>query len=172
MVNTPYVRCPKLIMMNVLYEIYKSFKLLLPALIPSWNFFDLIAPSPRIQFSLFNDENKSTKNWQEFRPRPKHLSFSQMILRMLWNPRWNESLYLVSCAERIIENYTKHSEIEILTRIKNNLNTKNNRRSYDVEIKCSMLCCAKANPISISVNLTAVSKFTMAHPLTISVYAK
>ena len=98
-----------------------TLKLLFPALIPSWNFFDLIAPSPRIQFSLLKEENDSERNWQEFRPRPKHLSFLQMIKRMLWNPVWNESLYLVTCAERIIDSYTSHSEDEILSRIENNL---------------------------------------------------
>ena len=98
-----------------------TLKLLFPALIPSWNFFALIAPSPRIQFSLLTKEKDSDKSWQEFRPRPKRLSFLQMIKRMLWNPVWNESLYLVSCAERIIDAYTPHSEDEILARIENNL---------------------------------------------------
>ncbi len=36
---------------------------------------------------------------------------------MFWNPEGNESLFLVSCAERIMENYTPHSENEILKRI-------------------------------------------------------
>lgn len=27
------------------------FKLLLPALIPSWNFFDVIAPAPRVEYA-------------------------------------------------------------------------------------------------------------------------
>ena len=98
-----------------------TLRLLFPALIPSWNFFDLIAPSPRIQFSLLKEENDSDRNWQEFRPRPNHLPFLQMIKRMSWNPMWNESLYLVSCAERIIDAYTPHSEDEILTRIESNL---------------------------------------------------
>ena len=98
-----------------------TLKLLFPALIPSWNFFDLIAPSPRIQFTLLKEENDSNRNWQEFRPRPEHLSFLQMIKRMLWNPMWNESLYLVACAERIIDTYSSHSEGEILARIENNL---------------------------------------------------
>ena len=98
-----------------------TLKLLIPALIPSWNFFDLISPSPRIQFSLLKEENDLNTNWQEFHPRPNHLSFLQMIKRMLWNPAWNESLYLVSCAERIIDAYTPHSEDEILTRIESSL---------------------------------------------------
>lgn len=98
-------------------KILQSLKLLLPALIPSWNFFDIVAPSPRIEFSLLNSENENALEWTEFRPRPAHLSFVQMLKRMLWNPKWNESLFLVSCAERIMENYTPHSENEILKRI-------------------------------------------------------
>lgn len=43
---------------------------------------------------------------------------------MLWNPKWNESLYLVSCAERIIEEHTVHSENEILNRIQKELTSK------------------------------------------------
>jgi len=102
-------------------KILQSLKLLLPALIPSWNFFDIIAPSPRIEFSLLNSENENALEWTEFRPRPAHLSFVQMLKRMLWNPGWNESLFLVSCAERIMENYTPHSENEILKRIKRDI---------------------------------------------------
>lgn len=93
-------------------------KLLLPALIPSWNFFDVIVPSPRIQFCILNNGNDSQSEWQEFRPRPAQVSFPQMLLRLFWNPTWNESLFLVSCAERLIEYPTQHSEDEIFKRIK------------------------------------------------------
>jgi len=40
-----------------------------------------------------------------------------MLGRMLWNPERNESLFLVSCAERIVQQPTQHSEDEILKRI-------------------------------------------------------
>lgn len=93
-------------------------KLLLPALIPSWNFFDVIVASPRIQFSILNKESETTESWQEFRPRPAHLSIWQMLGRMFWNTDWNESLFLMSCAERLMEYPTRHSEDEILKRIK------------------------------------------------------
>ena len=98
-------------------NIFKTVKLLLPAIIPSWNFFDFIAPSPRIQYSLLSGENRPQTAWQEFRPRPEHVSFSQMLKRMLWNPWWNECLFLMSCAEVLVANPTKHSEDEILKRI-------------------------------------------------------
>jgi len=100
---------------------FHLFKLLLPAILPSWNFFDVIAPSPRIQFSLLDSKNKIVADWSEFRPRIKNLSLKQMFLRIFWNPVWNESLFMLSCAERIMENPTEHSELEILDRIKRDL---------------------------------------------------
>lgn len=96
----------------------QTLKLLLPALIPSWRFFDAISPSPRIEFMLLRTAQDTSDNWQEFRPRPAYLSFSTMLKRMFWNPRWNESLFLVSCAERLMTNPTEHSRQEIFKRIK------------------------------------------------------
>lgn len=100
-------------------------KLLLPALIPSWNFFDVIAPSPRIQFALLNSEDEEPPQWREFRPRPARVSFMQMLAHMVWNPVWNESLFMISCAERLMEQPTQHSEDEILKRIVAELNRDN-----------------------------------------------
>lgn len=99
----------------------KTLKLLLPALIPSWRFFDEIAPSPRIEFTLLKTAQGTPGGWQEFRPRPARLSIGSMLKRMVWNPRWNESLFLVSCAERLMANPTEHSSQEILKRIRADL---------------------------------------------------
>ena len=99
----------------------QTLKLLLPALIPSWRFFDVIAPSPRVEFRLLETEQGSAEDWQEFRPRPERLSVGSMLKRMVWNPRWNESLFLVSCSERLMKNPTEHSHQEILRRIKREL---------------------------------------------------
>lgn len=100
----------------------QTLKLLLPALIPSWRFFDVIAPSPRIEFTLLGAEEGVLEQWQEFFPRPAHLSLMDMLKRIFWNPHWNESLFLVSCAERIIKDPTDHSSQEILKRIRASLN--------------------------------------------------
>lgn len=99
----------------------RSFQLLLPALIPSWRFFDVIAPSPRIEFAWLASIQDTADQWHEFRPRPVRLSFTAMLRRLFWNPEWNETLFLVSCAERMIENPTAHSHQEILARIKASL---------------------------------------------------
>ena len=96
-------------------------KLFLPIIIPSWRFFDSIAPSPRIEFTLLETIQETSDNWQEFRPRPAKLSISNMLKRMLWNPRWNESLFLLSCAERLMISPSRKSEEEIEKRIKNEL---------------------------------------------------
>jgi hypothetical protein len=93
------------------------FSLLLPALIPSWNFFDVIAASPRVEYALADSRDAALDAWTEFRPRPQSLSPAAMLGRLLWNPRWNESLYLVSCAERLVEEPTAHGEDEVFRRI-------------------------------------------------------
>lgn len=96
----------------------KAIKLLLPALIPSWRFFDTIAPSPRIEFTVLKTAQETPDRWQEFRPRPAQLPMSSMLKRLFWNPRWNETLFLVSCAERLMQNPTEHSSQEIMKHIK------------------------------------------------------
>jgi hypothetical protein len=92
-------------------------RLLLPALIPSWNFFDVIAPSPRVEYALTTAREEAPSGWREFRPRPAHVSVATMLGRLAWNPRLNQTLFVVACAERLIENPTDHSQDEIFRRI-------------------------------------------------------
>jgi hypothetical protein len=95
-----------------------TLKLLLPALIPSWNFFDVIAPAPRVEYALLASPGDATGVWREFRPRPEHVSLATMLKRLVWNPRWNQTLFVMSCAERLAEDRTPaHSEDELFKRI-------------------------------------------------------
>jgi len=94
-----------------------AFKLLLPGLIPSWEFFKSVEPSPRVQWRLLADPDEDGTDWQEFRPRPAQISPFTMLLRLFWNPTWNESLYMVSLAERLMLNPTSHSVHEIQRRL-------------------------------------------------------
>jgi hypothetical protein len=96
----------------------RTLSLLLPALVPSWRFFDVIAPSPRIEFRRMRRGEDLSQDWQEFRPRPQRLSFATMVGRLFWNPRWNESLYLTGCAERIIDERSTRLTDEVLLRIR------------------------------------------------------
>ncbi|WP_417700665.1 hypothetical protein [Pseudophaeobacter sp.] len=98
----------------------RLISLFLPTVIPSWRFFNTVAPSPRIEFRLIEPGQSAAHavgGWQEDRPRPQHLRLWQMLQRMLWNPQWNEQLYLVSCAERLIEAPSQHSIDEINHRV-------------------------------------------------------
>lgn len=95
----------------------RPLSLLLPALIPSWNFFDVIAPSPRIEYVLLSSRGAVADDWRAFRPQPERMSPSTMLLRLFWNPRWNETLFVVSCAERLVTAPTAHSEDEVFQRI-------------------------------------------------------
>lgn len=95
----------------------RPLQLLLPALLPSWGFFDYIQPSPRIQYHLLDAQQQPLGEWLEFRPRPQHVTFDVMLRCLLGNARWNETLFMMSCAERIVEHYTAYSENQILERI-------------------------------------------------------
>lgn len=96
---------------------FTMFKLLLPALIPSWRFFDVIAASPRIEYAQMATPSEAVMDWREFRPRPERLSMAAMLGRLFWNAQWNEALYVVSCAERLLTEPTTHSQDEIFRRV-------------------------------------------------------
>lgn len=98
----------------------QTLKLLLPAIIPSWRFFDIIAPAPSIEYALLQTQD-TVPVWHEFRPRPENVTAPTMFKRLFWNPYWNETLFLVSCAERLLEEPTPHSSNEIIARIKADL---------------------------------------------------
>lgn len=86
---------------------FRVVLLLLPALIPSWRFFREVAPSPRIDYRLDGGA------WLRLCPRPPRLSPLEVLVRLIWNPRRNEELYLVTLSERLAEAPTRHSIDEI-----------------------------------------------------------
>ncbi|MFK7944451.1 MAG: hypothetical protein AB8B85_16270 [Paracoccaceae bacterium] len=96
---------------------WRSLSLLAPAIIPSWRFFQSIEPSPRIEIAVRPDAN-GVVFWQQFRPRPARLSAFKILGRLVWNPWWNECLYLTSLAERLILDDRDHAQNEIIERIK------------------------------------------------------
>lgn len=102
----------------------QPLKLLLPALIPSWNFFDEIAASPRIEYAVLPSPDDAG-DWREFRPRPPRVSPFATVGRLFWNARWNETLFVVSCAERLLAEPTEHSRSEIFRRIARDIPDKN-----------------------------------------------
>ena len=96
---------------------FHTLKLLLPAMIPSWNFFDVIAASPRVEYALLQSCDETERKWREFLPRPNHLSVGAMAARLFWNAQWNEALFVLSCAERLMDGGADHIQEEIFRRI-------------------------------------------------------
>lgn len=100
-------------------------RLLLPAIVPSWRFFDVVSASPRLDYAVMTTADEEAGQWQEFRLRPATLSLRAMLRRLLWNAEWNENLFLVSLAERMMRVSTAeteaHSERELLLRVARHL---------------------------------------------------
>jgi hypothetical protein len=99
----------------------RTLALLLPALAPSWRFFARVVYSPRVEFAVLGSADDTPRVWREFRPRPAHLPLHAMLRRLVWNPRWNESLFLVSCCERFLDRGAQRNIDEILARIADDL---------------------------------------------------
>lgn len=102
---------------------WKSALLVLPVLVPSWRFFKSIEPSPRVQWTLLPDPNAQPRQWLDLNPSAPALSLRSMVMRLFWNPHWNDALFVVSCAERINQQPTEHSVSEIRLRILRELHT-------------------------------------------------
>lgn len=83
-----------------------ALRWLLPVLIPSWRFFDRVGPAPSVEFALGPAQEGPWERWEPVHPRPRRLPLIAMFRRLFWNPAWNEALYLVSCAERLLEEPT------------------------------------------------------------------
>lgn len=101
--------------------ILKLLNLLLPALFPSWRFFDVIGPSPRVELCLLDNPEDDAAVWQECRPRPAQLGLRGRVAGFFWNARWNETLYLTNCAERFIQGQEEHASREIRRRLRGDL---------------------------------------------------
>ena len=105
---------------------FTGLRLMLPAIIPSWRFFDAVTASPRLDYVVLAGPDQQAGLWREFRPRPAVLTVGAMLRRLLWNPQWNESLFLVSLAERLMSasstaDIAAHSERELLLRVARDL---------------------------------------------------
>lgn len=105
----------------VALSVLRIVKLLLPALFPSWRFFDVIGPSPRVELCLLDHADDAPEGWRECRPRPARLGFRDMLKAFFWNARWNETLYLGNCAERFIQGQEEHCSREIRRRLRADL---------------------------------------------------
>ena len=102
-----------------------SLRLLLPAMLPSRRFFDAVTASPRLDYAVLSAPDAIAGPSQEFRPRPATLGIGTMLRRLLWNAPWNENLFVVSLAERLVNaanpESAAHSQRELLIRVARHL---------------------------------------------------
>ena len=109
-------------------------RLLLPALIPSWRFFDRVGPSPRVEYAIQAAADDQPPRWREVRPRPARVSLPAMLARLAWNPDWNEALYLVSCAERLLEHPSEVRAAHLVSRVAAVLDTDDEGRGGEARV--------------------------------------
>lgn len=98
-------------------------KLLLPALFPSWRFFDVIGPSPRVEVCLLEHPADERAVWWDSRARPERLALRDRLKSFFFNARWNETLHLANCAERFVQGQTEQCTQEIRRRLRADLRT-------------------------------------------------
>jgi len=127
---------------------FAGLRLLMPAIVPSWRFFDTVTASPRVDYALLTASDEPVEQWREFRPRPAVLRLGTMLRRMLWNAQWNENLYLVSLAERLMSAGTEetaiHSQRELLLRVARHLDRRGSDHQAYLQIRLRLVSRADA----------------------------
>ena len=99
----------------------RALSLLLPVLMPSWRFFALVAPSPRIEYTFLHGHGDKAEHWQAFRPIPSKIGFLETLERLFANSHWNDSLFLTSCAERYLQDESRLHYDYIVSRLRGDL---------------------------------------------------
>ena len=69
-------------------------RLLGPVLVPSWRFFDVVGPSPRIEYGFQLAADVAPACWHRLEFAPPAVSLTQMLLRLFFNAQRNDMLYL------------------------------------------------------------------------------
>lgn len=77
-------------------------RLLLPVIVPSWRFFDVIGPAPRTEIAWLLGPT-AAPDWRPLVPRPARLDLTTTLRRLVWNPEGNAALYVSSLAERLLD---------------------------------------------------------------------
>ena len=89
----------------------KTLTLFLSAIISSWQFFKEAAEAPVLEIS-FNDEN-----WDVLSLRSDKRTFLGFLGGIFYNPKWNEALYIMDCAERLLTDISQRNIDELMDRV-------------------------------------------------------
>lgn len=108
---------------------WRTLSFVLPVLIPSWRFFKTIEPAPQVEWAALASPKDRPQSWQPFRPKPPRTGWAAMLGRLFWNPDQNETLFVISCAERIQQDPTTQSVVEIHRQILEDLHARSDPTS-------------------------------------------
>jgi hypothetical protein len=91
-----------------------------PVLVPSWRFFDTIGPAPRLEWARAPSGAAADAPvlWQEFRPLPERRGLAAVLASLVWAPRRNQTLFLLGCAERLMERPSAALEARLLAALR------------------------------------------------------
>lgn len=87
-------------------------RLCLPIVVPSWRFFDEIAPAPRIDIGWSDGPDADVTHWEPLRPTPDAIPWPRRVGHLVANARRNETLYLTSCADKVCYDDSAHAVAE------------------------------------------------------------
>ena len=99
-------------------------------MISSWQFFKEVTPKLEIEFS-WNDD---ARNWQVLKLRAQNLSTIELIKSVFFNPQWNEALYIMDCAERLIMNPSQ----ERINQLKERIQMQLEKQGFDLSQKTEL----------------------------------
>ena len=99
-------------------QMFGLLALVLPALFPSWRFFDRVEEAPVVEWRLLDRGARPLGPWQVYGETPPRVTPAQMLLRLFWNADRNAALFMLSCAERLDTAPDAGLEAEILARIR------------------------------------------------------
>lgn len=122
----------------------RVLSLLLPALIPSWRFFKSVEPSPRVQWAVVGGP------WQTYHGRPDRVGFWSMARRLVWNPQWNETLYMVSLAERLTVTPDAATLAEIWMRVGHEARLSGSATDSDIQFRLIFVTAVHADITYVS----------------------
>lgn len=89
----------------------RLLELYLPVLFPYWRFFEEIGASPRVEYRVDGGP------WIEATARPDQVTWQTHILSLFWNRAWNERLFFVTLAERILMGTSVKASEQLASRL-------------------------------------------------------
>ncbi len=89
----------------------RLFQLYLPVLFPSWRFFEAIGAGLRVEY------RRDGGAWTGVVPRSERLTLWSVLTSLVWNRAWNEHLFIVTCAERLLTRTSDKAEDELVARL-------------------------------------------------------